>query len=67
MANMFVYSRLHISFEFVIHYRTHAVERFPVHVESGKNVTFKICDDLEDVADKARNKKSKLEAWFIGN
>lgn len=54
-------------FGFDVHYRTPAVERLPVHVEGGKSVTFKTCDDLEEVADKASNKKSKLEAWFIAN
>ncbi|XP_074377164.1 uncharacterized protein LOC141718683 [Apium graveolens] len=50
-----------------IQYRYPSIERFPVHVEGGKNVTFNVNDTLEEVANKASNKKSKLEAWFVAN
>ncbi|XP_074333891.1 uncharacterized protein LOC141671486 [Apium graveolens] len=50
-----------------IHYRYPSVERFPVHVEGGKNVTFKSTDTLENVATHATYRKSKLEAWFVEN
>ncbi|XP_074359697.1 uncharacterized protein LOC141699747 [Apium graveolens] len=36
-----------------IHYRYPSIERLPVHVEGGKNVTFNINDTLEEVATKA--------------
>lgn len=52
---------------FDIHYRYPSVERLPVHVEGGKNVTFNVTDNLEDVADQASHRKSKLEAWFEAN
>ncbi|XP_074371063.1 uncharacterized protein LOC141712141 [Apium graveolens] len=50
-----------------IHYRYPSVERLPVHIEGGKNITFNINDTLEEVANKASNRKSKLEAWFVTN
>ncbi|XP_074363229.1 uncharacterized protein LOC141703685 [Apium graveolens] len=50
-----------------IHYRYPSVERLPDHVEGGKNVTFNVNDTLEEVANKASNRKSKLEAWFVAN
>ncbi|XP_074376962.1 uncharacterized protein LOC141718477 [Apium graveolens] len=50
-----------------IHYRYPSVERLPVHVEGSKNVTFNNNDNLEEVATKASNRKSKLEAWFVAN
>lgn len=52
---------------FDIHYRFPSVERLPIHVEGCKNVTFNVDDNLQEVADKAANRKSKLEAWFIAN
>lgn len=52
---------------FDIHYRYPSVERLPVHVEGAKNVTFNVTDNLEDVANQASNRKSKLEAWFEAN
>ncbi|XP_074377532.1 uncharacterized protein LOC141719046 [Apium graveolens] len=41
-----------------IHYRYPSIERFPVHVEGGKNVTFNVNDTLDEVATKASNRKS---------
>ncbi|XP_074323781.1 uncharacterized protein LOC141660692 [Apium graveolens] len=35
--------------------------------EGGRNVTFNVNDTLEEVATKASNRKSKLEAWFVAN
>ncbi|KAK1388932.1 hypothetical protein POM88_017110 [Heracleum sosnowskyi] len=52
---------------FDIHYRFPSVERLPVHVPGGKTVSFKVNDNLEEVAEKANSRKSKLEAWFIAN
>lgn len=52
---------------FDIHYRFPSVERLPVHVPGGKCVSFKVKDNLEEIAEKANSRKSKLEAWFIAN
>lgn len=54
-------------FGFDIHYRFPSVERLPVHNHGEKNVTFKSGDNLEEVADKAVAKNSKLEGWFVAN
>ncbi|XP_074356592.1 uncharacterized protein LOC141696335 [Apium graveolens] len=50
-----------------IHYRYPSVERLPIHVEGGKNITFNVNDSLEEVVNKASNRKSKLKAWFVAN
>lgn len=50
-----------------IHYRYPAVERLPVHVPGGKNVTFNVKSNLEQVVAQAQMRKSKLEAWFVAN
>lgn len=52
---------------FDIHYRYPSVERLPVHVHEGKSVSFKVNDKLEEIAEQASSRKSKLEAWFIAN
>ncbi|XP_074360510.1 uncharacterized protein LOC141700708 [Apium graveolens] len=52
---------------FDIHYQFPTVKRLPIHVEGGKNVTFNINDNMEEVAAKEGNRISKLEAWFIAN
>lgn len=54
-------------FGFDIHYRFPSVERLPVHGPGEKNVTFRSGDNLEEVAEKARVKNSKLEGWFVAN
>lgn len=54
-------------FGFDVHYRFPSVERLPVHCPGHKNVTFNTLQDLKKVAEKAREKHSKLEGWFVAN
>lgn len=54
-------------FAFDIHSRFPAVERLPVHCPGENNVTFNSKDSLQDVANKAISKHSKLEGWFEAN
>ncbi|XP_074337283.1 uncharacterized protein LOC141674478 [Apium graveolens] len=48
-----------------IHYRYPSIERLSVHVEGGKNVTFNVNETLEEVANKASNRKiaDPLKLW----
>ncbi|XP_074373466.1 uncharacterized protein LOC141713790 [Apium graveolens] len=52
---------------FDIHHRFPCVDRLPVHLEGEKNVSFKKHDNLQDVADRAKMRFSKLEGWFEAN
>ena len=54
-------------FGFDIHYRFPAIDRLPVHLEGEKSVSFKEDDNLEDVAEKAASRNSKLEGWLEAN
>ncbi|XP_074327791.1 uncharacterized protein LOC141665703 [Apium graveolens] len=54
-------------FGFDIHHRFPSVDRLPVHLEGEKNVSFKKHDNLQDVADRAKMRFSKLEGWFEEN
>lgn len=52
---------------FDIHHFFPAVERLPVHQEGEKNISFKKNENLNDVAEKAKKRYSKLEGWFEAN
>ncbi|XP_074352042.1 uncharacterized protein LOC141691202 [Apium graveolens] len=52
---------------FDIHHRFPSVDRLLVHLEGEKNVSFKKHDNLQDVADRAKMRFSKLEGWFEAN
>ncbi|XP_074323750.1 uncharacterized protein LOC141660662 [Apium graveolens] len=54
-------------FGFDIHSRWPSVERLPIHLPNNKHVSFKGSQNLQEVCDNARTKKSKLEAWFDAN
>ncbi|XP_074324093.1 uncharacterized protein LOC141661011 [Apium graveolens] len=52
---------------FDIHHRFPTVERLPVHLEGENSVSFKQHENLQDVAEKAKKRFSKLEGWFQAN
>lgn len=52
---------------FDIHHRFPTVERLSVHLEGEKSVSFKQHENLQDVAEKAKKRFSKLEGWFQAN
>ncbi|XP_074374302.1 uncharacterized protein LOC141714697 [Apium graveolens] len=54
-------------FGFGIHSRWPSIERLPIHLPNDKIVSFKGSQNLQEVCDNARTKKSKLEAWFDAN
>ncbi|XP_074351613.1 uncharacterized protein LOC141690737 [Apium graveolens] len=49
---------------FDIHHHFPTIERFPVHLEGEKSVSFKQHENLQDVAEKAKKRFSKLEGWW---
>ncbi|KAL8099436.1 hypothetical protein AgCh_031899 [Apium graveolens] len=52
---------------FDIHNRFSTVEHLSVHLEGEKSVSFKQHENLQDVAEKAKKRFSKLEGWFQAN
>ncbi|XP_074346888.1 uncharacterized protein LOC141685698 [Apium graveolens] len=52
---------------FDIHNRFSTVERLSVHLEGENSVSFKQHENLQDVAEKAKKRFSKLEGWFQAN
>ncbi|XP_074373780.1 uncharacterized protein LOC141714143 [Apium graveolens] len=52
-------------FGFPIHIRTLSVERLPFHLPGQKSCTFREGDSLTTVADREKERKSKLELFFI--
>ncbi|XP_063949879.1 uncharacterized protein LOC135152724 [Daucus carota subsp. sativus] len=52
-------------FGFPIHHRTISVERLPFHLPGQKNCTFSSSQPLQKVAEKEKDKLSKLEAFFL--
>lgn len=54
-------------FGFPIHHRTISVERLPFHLPGQKNCTFRANDSLPKVADREKERLSKLEAFFLLN
>ncbi|XP_063945878.1 uncharacterized protein LOC108212277 [Daucus carota subsp. sativus] len=51
-------------FGFPIHHRTISVERLPFHLPGQKSCTFHSNQPLDKVADREKNRLSKLEAFF---
>ncbi|XP_063939748.1 uncharacterized protein LOC135148453 [Daucus carota subsp. sativus] len=51
-------------FGFLIHHRTISVERLPFHLPGKKSCTFHSNQPLDKVADREKNRLSKLEAFF---
>ncbi|XP_074336540.1 uncharacterized protein LOC141673679 [Apium graveolens] len=54
-------------FGFPIHHRTLSVERLPFHLPDQKNCTFRADGSLQEVAEKEKQRLSKLEAFFVLN
>lgn len=54
----------HRIFGFDIHHRSISVERLPFHLPNAKYISFKEDDNLESVCTRAKNRDSKLEAFF---
>ncbi|KAK1404907.1 hypothetical protein POM88_004512 [Heracleum sosnowskyi] len=52
------------TFGFQIHHRSISVERLSFHLPGQKNCTFRSNDSLKKVAEREKNKVSKLEAFF---
>ncbi|KAK1365083.1 hypothetical protein POM88_040644 [Heracleum sosnowskyi] len=52
------------TFGFQIHHRSISVERLSFHLPGQKNCTFRSNDSLKKVAEREKNKLSKLEAFF---
>ncbi|XP_074356265.1 uncharacterized protein LOC141695964 [Apium graveolens] len=58
---------LEVCNKFDIHHRFPTVERLSVHLEGEKSVSFEQHENLQDVAEKAKKRFSKLEGWFQAN
>ncbi|XP_017221484.1 uncharacterized protein LOC108198232 [Daucus carota subsp. sativus] len=52
-------------FGFPIHHRTISVERLPFHLPGQKNCTFHSNQPLDKVAEREKDRLSKLEAFFL--
>ena len=52
-------------FGFPIHHRTISVERLPFHLPGQKNCTFNANQPLDKVAEREKDRLSKLEAFFL--